>query len=246
MNQEFRRLSREPEYKRASHYSRPKVSNQKELELKKELKQGVSLDANVWGPLLWEFLFFLCYNCVNDNHTTDIQYMFELLEYVMPCSHCRRSYSLFRRQVPHNSLESHDHGEQCAQWLWGVHDMVNQKLGKICISYDKLRMKQVCYSMPVTDFTIIDILCMMWVSNHENEIRLKKYIEAFKVTCRMLQADQVPSHLRLPGLLKECGICEFNMKTVLFDIKNKLLLHNNMKQQTMDEFDHQYYFAIVQ
>lgn len=197
---------------------------------------------------MWEFLFFLCYHCVQDDDIADIQHMFELLEYIMPCSHCRRSYSLYRRGLPPLSLPTTNHGEECARWLWTVHDMVNQKLGKICISYEKLKRKHACYSEVITDFAIVDILCMLRLASSGSKKRCEKFWDAFKITRRMLQAPRVPSHFRLPALLKQVPVDGEplpDMQAIMFDVKNKLLEQSRRPTQSMAEFTRQYEHARV-
>lgn len=242
MKSEFHRISRPHTPQQQVSVEDARHAKKKDVTVQKPTKN--SIDANVWGPLLWELLFFLCFYCVDDKHTTDIHYIFNLLEYLMPCSHCRRSYSMFIRQLSFTNLDRENHGEKCAQWLWTIHDMVNQKLGKICISYEKLKRKHACLTTTITDFMIVDILCMMWLASRNDTIRLNKFAEFLKVISRMLQSEHVPNHLKVKDYIKKITVDQ-QIDLQLLSLKNDVLKANNMTEQSMESLLKQYESAIV-
>ena len=122
-------------------------------------EDALQMDPNVWGPPLWDLLFVIAFKSKLDS--TDMQHLFSLLEKVIPCQHCRRSYTLYRTQVKPTTVIRNDVSESAAMWLWTIHDMVNQKLGKICISYEKLAKRHRSFAVLSNDFVIIDLLCMI-------------------------------------------------------------------------------------
>lgn len=207
-----------------------------------------SLDTNIWGPLLWEMLFLLCFNCVDRQNVSDIQHLFQLLEYVMPCSHCRRSYAFYRRDLhPIAMVHNETCGTQCAKWLFTIHDMVNQKLGKICISFEKLQKKQKSLTATVTDFSLIDIFSMLWLSNYSNSVRMEKFCTFMNIVSRLLSHPNTPKHISIASYMRlENGLTSENMKDVLFSIKNHVLRKNGCPDQSMEDFFQQYEYAIAE
>ena len=97
-----------------------------------------SLDPNVWGSFMWDLLFYIAFRIDLKKNMAALQRLFNLLETVLPCSHCRRHYAIHKKRVsPLKTIQKSD-SESAAKWLWIIHDMVNQELGKICISYETL------------------------------------------------------------------------------------------------------------
>ena len=116
-------------------------------------------DPNVWGPPLWDMLFTLAFQ-VPSNQISGVIDLFAQLEKVLPCQTCRRSYAMFRKQVqPLMNLRSDN--AKAAEWLWTIHDMVNQKLGKTAISYDKLERKHRLITTLAHPFSALDVLCII-------------------------------------------------------------------------------------
>lgn len=117
-------------------------------------------DPNVWGPPFWDLLFTLAFKLPPDAKRSIFRDLFRDLERVLPCQHCRRSYVMYRQQVaPLTSLK--DPALRPAEWLWTIHDMVNQALGKICISFEKLEARHASFTCLTTPFTAIDLFCIM-------------------------------------------------------------------------------------
>ena len=149
----------------------------------------VQLDPNVWGPPLWDLLFSLAFK--SRAPAADWQVLFGLLEKVIPCQQCRRSYSIYRKQVQVSNVRD-DIPYSAALWLWTIHDMVNQKLGKICISYDKLEKRHKATSMITHDFLIVDVFCMLALTSKGSHV--KAFIEQIvKIMSSVQQFFKLPS-----------------------------------------------------
>ena len=87
-------------------------------------------------------------------------------------------------------MKKHD-PDSAAKWLWVIHDMVNQNLGKICIDYSTLKKKHQSYSCIVHDLNILDVILFIWYSCKSKTkicqginilLKLLKMCGKFKVT----------------------------------------------------------------
>lgn len=75
-----------------------------------------------WGPSAWQLIHSI--GLVYPKNPTDIErkYFFEFfdsLQYVLPCKHCRKSYSVYYKDIDLNKLYD---------WTWKLHNKVNDKL----------------------------------------------------------------------------------------------------------------------
>lgn len=182
----------------------------KEVQAKRTEKSlsddGVPLSTNVWGPMLWEFMFSLAFKCPTSSYI-DLQHMFILLEHVLPCSHCRRSYAMFRKEVQPTSVIKASVPDSAAVWLWVQHDMCNQKLGKICISFEELRKRHIATTMLTSDLNAIDIYCMMAVGA-KRSIHTK-VVDFIEVSKRLMKQSsplfKLPTIMEsVPDIRPEC------------------------------------------
>ena len=124
----------------------------------------MSLDPNVWGPPLWDFLFTLIFKasgCTEQEHLL----LFSTLEKVIPCQACRRDYSVHKAMLKEKNVcvGKENPSRSAAIWLWTMHDIINQKLGKICISFDQLKERHRLFYCLTNEFTAIDIFFCMTI-----------------------------------------------------------------------------------
>lgn len=113
------------------------------------------MDPNVWGPPLWDLLFTVSFR-IGEEEVADFTRLTRLMEYLLPCPSCRRSYTLFRKQISSANLS-----RSPSEWLWTIHDMVNQKLGKVCISYPALRKRHSIMTLLTSDMLALDSVCLV-------------------------------------------------------------------------------------
>jgi hypothetical protein len=77
------------------------------------------MDTRFWGPSGWKLLHLIAASTrANQNHT-----FWEMLPYVLPCKFCRASLSTYYEEYPIPTKQ-----EDFAQWLYIIHNCVNQKL----------------------------------------------------------------------------------------------------------------------
>ncbi len=121
------------------------------------------MDPSVWGPKVWDFILTISLNADPLNVIPFI----EMYKLCLPCIHCRRSFQLFCKQLPYTSMN--DSSENMFKWTWTMHDMVNQKLGKYSLPYDKAKRRYSSFSCYISCMDIVDIItCMACCSFKEN------------------------------------------------------------------------------
>lgn len=171
----------------------------------------MSSDPNVWGPPLWDFLFSIVFNS-NGCTEKDFSLLFSTLENVIPCPGCRKDYNTHRKMLKENKVEicAKNPSKTAAIWLWTMHDVINQKLGKICISYDKLKERHGTFTSLTNEFVVVELFYLM-----SNVVKERRVIE-FIMACTPLFKN---SYLfRLPELLpvlKEDTLREDLFKTYI-------------------------------
>jgi hypothetical protein len=77
-----------------------------------------------WGPSAWELIHSI--GLVYPKNPTEIERQiffdfFDAIQYVLPCKHCRKSYSVFYKDIELKGGKLYD-------WTWKLHNKVNNKL----------------------------------------------------------------------------------------------------------------------
>ena len=189
--------------------------------------ESILSDPNIWGPPFWDILFTFAFH-LPPQHISIVVDMFALLEKVLPCQSCRRSYALFRKQVsPLSSLRVTN--TKAAEWLWTIHDMVNQKLDKTAISYDKLALKHKYITSLAHPMSVLDMLFIM------SRTVKPKYVAEF-ATVMQKAAAVCPAMGKLSEALQTPNITEENLSTVLFEAHNFLRVQYGMPVVDRDVF----------
>lgn len=193
------------------------------------------MDPNVWGPPLWDTLFTLCFRCPS-SALPDLLTLFSLLDKTIPCQHCRRSYAMYRKQVrPTTTIVQKDVPDAAAMWLWTIHDMVNQKLGKICISFDKLKQRHNAMTTLTNDLTVVDLFCIIGFATRPV---LGRYaVQFIEVTTRL--CAHVPG-LRIIGREKLPEVHSERLLDDLFEVHARVRTIHGMIPLSRGEFDEQY------
>lgn len=89
------------------------------------------MQSDKWGSHAWEFLHTVTFNYPTSPSPMDKQHYYDLfsnLRYTLPCSHCRKSYSIFFKHI--NIDDYLDSRFGMVFWLYVIHNMVNLKLEK--------------------------------------------------------------------------------------------------------------------
>ena len=74
----------------------------------------------IWGPPMWDILHSTAF--LFDSEKKDMTYIFECLEELLPCIHCRNSYKEFYAEMGHHKIGS------ASKWVYDMHNKVNLKL----------------------------------------------------------------------------------------------------------------------
>lgn len=90
---------------------------------------------SVWGPLLWKVVHGMCgtpirLNSLQKDSDRELLWIVNHLEYIIPCKECIDHLVSFRRKNP--ILKSYT---TIGEWTCGLHNSVNEKLGKDNHSY---------------------------------------------------------------------------------------------------------------
>lgn len=192
--------------------------------------EAPSIDPNVWGPPLWDLLFSLIFRS-DEKSVADLQHIFVLLEKVMPCSHCRRSYALYRKQLRPTSVVTDT--DSAALWLWTIHDMVNQKLGKICISYDKLVKRHRAHAILTNDLIVIDLLGLIAEASRPNKREL--VVDLTMAVARILERVN-PTYFRLPTFLRRGPLRIDHLQLDLHRLSNELRADRGFAPRDFDAY----------
>ena len=203
---------------------------------KREMEEN-SMDPNVWGPSLWDLLFFIACNIDVKTNYDKIISLFQLLETMLPCSQCRRHYATYRAEVPPLSKIKRNKQESVAVWLWVIHDMVNQNIGKHCISYEKVKKKHESLTCIVSDISIFDSFIFIWFSSKKKV----KIVEGLQLIIDLLSSIQ---YFHVCTILNG-RINENWSESDMLDAKNKILSIYGKNAQTIEQFTIQYNRAIA-
>ena len=97
------------------------------------------LTVSTWGPVGWLYIHSVSFgypvnpelfDTENGNPigTTENNYrmFFKYVGKTLPCKYCRESYDKFFEEIPIR-LENRD---SLTEWVWGIHNKVNEKLEK--------------------------------------------------------------------------------------------------------------------
>lgn len=132
------------------------------------------MDPNVWGPLLWGLMNDVVKNYdygAHPPHAREVKSFFTSLAFLLPCKHCRRSYSTYLADLP---IEPRLQTRTLTCWIWRLHEKVNDKLYK----RDRVTLKNFQRRLCATTYSagphqLFDFLFMLGV-NYDPAERLKR------------------------------------------------------------------------
>jgi len=81
------------------------------------------MDTRYWGPSGWKLLHTITFSYAPELKETYKEF-FTTIAYILPCKHCRKSYTEYILQDPIDN----ESRLSMTQWLWRIHNMVNAKL----------------------------------------------------------------------------------------------------------------------
>lgn len=172
-----------------------------------------SMLTSIWGPAAWQYLHCVSFTYPNnpsEDEKRHFRELFESLQYTLPCSYCRKSYSNFIITEPTILVNALDNRKTLTRWLYDIHNRVNQKLGvDYGITYDEVVKKYESYRA-TCDPTKEG--CIMPINDKQ-----KCFQNAMKKDCPLIK-------LSLANCFKEYAIkrgIEFNPEKYAEIMKNK-------------------------
>lgn len=112
-----------------------------------------SVDAFIWGRMLWDLLFVVALRGPNDGE--DLITILASLEALIPCVSCRTSYQYFCKRFP---LAKTSKADKIAPWLWTLKDYVNQKTRRKSRPYAEVKQMYSSVQQPISESALADLL----------------------------------------------------------------------------------------
>lgn len=81
------------------------------------------MDTRYWGPSGWKLLHSISFS-YSEKLKNKYKDFFNVVAFVLPCKHCRKSYSEYIIDDPVQVDSKND----LTRWLWRIHNKVNKKL----------------------------------------------------------------------------------------------------------------------
>jgi hypothetical protein len=95
------------------------------------------MNQNIWGSHLWFSLHTMSFNYPlkpTNEEKEEYKQFFIYLQYVIPCSKCKKNY---QRHLKEHPIDSHlENRKKLVYWVIDIHNMVNGEIGKKILSYD--------------------------------------------------------------------------------------------------------------
>jgi hypothetical protein len=100
------------------------------------------MNQNIWGPHLWFSLHTISFNYPlnpSDSDKENCKNFFKTLQYVIPCSVCKKNYIRHLKELP---IEKYvENRKALVYWTIDMHNLVNGEIGKKILSYDNVIKK---------------------------------------------------------------------------------------------------------
>lgn len=178
----------------------------------REMSSGMI--PGIWGPMVWRFIHRAAHEYDTATHALSerdalVFCLFLIrLAWVLPCSHCRVSYTDYLRsflQVDENGgrrINAYFQQRAVRRLAVEIHDLVNQKLGKPVFANLELdRRRSAVWSSEFLEpefFGILFIIAINYRSNGEpeKETHHRRFFELLPDLCMSL------GHLRLAASLE--------------------------------------------
>lgn len=154
------------------------------------------MDPNIWGPLVWNIIFDVCWFLENYNKNIEnttwkgICIFFQCWKWLLPCKYCRSSYKHFLNQMNNYPPK----GKGALLWGYKLKDLVNQKLNKPSISYDLFIRRMKTWTSISSTNNYWDLLYILSL-NFKDQPRKKHFLyllitESFLPLLNIMPLDQ--------------------------------------------------------
>ena len=100
----------------------------------------IGMSPAVWGPIFWSTMHIVSLGYsrtpTEDEKRAATQF-YESLAYVIPCPICKEHYRHFLKEIP----PTVDHRDALIQWVFTIHNKVNEQLGYPVITFEQYIQK---------------------------------------------------------------------------------------------------------
>lgn len=180
-----------------------------------------------WGPSAWQLIHSI--GLVYPKKPSEIEQklffdFFDSLQYILPCKHCRKSYSIYYKDIDLS-------GGKLFEWTWKLHNKVNDKLrtqglkSSVSPLTDSLKFQQLAAKNKLREsrknntFPGLDFINCVFMDCKSN-IKKKNFIQAFKKIGGYLKIPIVDVYCQLGcNLSKESQFKNINICKDLCTLK---------------------------
>lgn len=169
-----------------------------------------------WGPSAWQLIHSVGLSYPKKPSDLEKRIFFDFfdsLQYVLPCKHCRKSYSSFYKDIELNNGKLYE-------WTWKLHNKVNDKLRNqglnnnsnplLTDSY-KLHKKKLKESRKNNNFPGLDFINCVFMDCKSNS-KKKYFLDSFKKLGKYLKIPIVDIYCQIGcNLTKESQFKNINM-----------------------------------
>lgn len=168
------------------------------------------MDTFVWGRIIWPILEDVAWGVdtrqrpISEKEGNIVMDFFASLKQALPCIYCRQSYSKF---FDDNPIGAALREKKMLQWVWLLHQMVNNKLERpeaCTLTLEKLKKRMCAWSQAASAMTVWDVLFLVvynmpYVPKQETKQRIAgimKFIQTLPYVLGVIP-DCVPAEKHL-------------------------------------------------
>lgn len=191
----------------------------------------ISLDPKIWGPKVWDLLFFISLHVDLNIHIELVRDVFFHLNFILPCESCQKHFLEHRVKInPFKFIHKSDK-LSAAEWVWMLKDMVNQEIGKSSIEFSLVYNKYISFTPIFPESILLDLCYMLWMSTED-----KKSMSVFQQVLKLISTIQTLSFLKNDNAV--CNEAYFHTK------HNEILVNNGKQEIDINTFKTQYKNAV--
>jgi hypothetical protein len=121
----------------------------------------------IWGPIMWQFLFSLAYKCP-ETCIEDMTTLLTLLDTLLPCSKCRTSYAEHRKRLD-KVYKPFKNMRKVQFWMFDMKNLVNKKLKRSTqVAFTDVDMKYRLFDYMISDINLADVFMFIALAASED------------------------------------------------------------------------------
>ena len=202
----------------------------------------MGMDPLIWGPSIWGWLLTLNYECYCESNRDHILQILIALKDCLPCSHCRSSYKSYCRTLPPDKALTSD-VDSGLRWVWMMHDMVNQKLGKPCLAYSKLKQRLQSNTINCEDSSVQGAAFLLY----PEEVQTSPHVQEAVITV-VRSLRNIHARTQSAGSAWSAGaplVSVDDAERVVYDAFNNIETRNGRTKMSMTQFRNKFMQARV-